>query len=661
MVVAPASQANTIQVQPSISGTPQVGQTLTVNPGTWRPKPSRFDYAWQRCDANGGACVTSPTSSDSQTYVLTSGDAGYRIVALVAADGAWSSAVATAPTATVTGGTGSGGGGTAPVNTSAPLLSGTAQAGQTLSVTNGTWFPTPTSYLYAWHRCNSTGCTLSPTSTNSPTYALTSGDVGFQIVAQVAPNGLWTSSVDSLPSATVTAASGGSGGGSGTPVNTSLPVLSGTAQVGQTLSVTNGTWSPTPTSYLYAWHRCTSSGCSLSPTSTNSTSYTLTSGDVGYQIVAQVAPNGIWSASVDSALSAVVTAPAGTTSSANPIAVYRLGSSYAGGSNYDKYGYVIVSRGDAATAAALPGKALVYMSGVDISTSFSTGVDYTTALNNGWLLKDASGNYMTGYGSYLGDVGSTAYQQAWASSVASFLSSTGADGIYIDDVLSNISTWSNCGCFPAKYPSQSAWQTAMANWMSAVGSALKAKGYYVVASAHAYIPGNSASDDGSLEAAWWRQLAPSVSGLSTEYFTENQGNPSQLRSLGSAWYQHWDGWQGLVSVAQGAGVDFFGLTYGTSTTTGIMRYMKASFLIDWNGRGGAVMFQTTDGSDPWNLTWTANVGTPTGGKVQIASGVWQRQFSAGTVVVNANPFAVTVTVNGVARTIAATDGLILTQ
>ncbi|MFM8773667.1 MAG: hypothetical protein ACKOFP_07480 [Actinomycetota bacterium] len=42
--------------------------------------------------------------------------------------------------------------------------------------------------------------------------------------------------------------------GAMTPVtNVTAPKISGTAKVGQTLKVSTGTWSPTPTSYTYAW------------------------------------------------------------------------------------------------------------------------------------------------------------------------------------------------------------------------------------------------------------------------------------------------------------------------------------------------------------------------------------------------------------------------
>jgi hypothetical protein len=56
---------------------------------------------------------------------------------------------------------------------------------------------------------------------------------------------------------TVDAGGGGGGGGGGTggevPAVTNLPAVLGTAEVGQTLNATTGSWTNSPTSYTYVW------------------------------------------------------------------------------------------------------------------------------------------------------------------------------------------------------------------------------------------------------------------------------------------------------------------------------------------------------------------------------------------------------------------------
>lgn len=78
------------------------------------------------------------------------------------------------------------------------------------------------------------------------------------------------------------------------PSNTAVPVINGTPQVGQVLSVTDGTWSgsPTPT-YTYQWNR---DGADLS--GETAATYTLVSADEGAMIGARVtATNSAGSAS----------------------------------------------------------------------------------------------------------------------------------------------------------------------------------------------------------------------------------------------------------------------------------------------------------------------------------------------------------------------------
>ena len=65
-------------VQPVIGGTPQQGQTLTVDEGTWSGAPSGFAYVWSRCDATGGACAPI-AGATANTYVPGVEDSGMTI------------------------------------------------------------------------------------------------------------------------------------------------------------------------------------------------------------------------------------------------------------------------------------------------------------------------------------------------------------------------------------------------------------------------------------------------------------------------------------------------------------------------------------------------------------------------------------------------------
>ena len=98
---------------------------------------------------------------------------------------------------------------------------------------------------------------------------------------------------------------------SSVPLNTGLPVISGTPQGGRTLSTSNGTWTGSPTSYTYQWEDCNSSGAScVSIAGATAGEYTLTEADLGQTIrVVVVAHNASGaSAPATSAATAVVTA-----------------------------------------------------------------------------------------------------------------------------------------------------------------------------------------------------------------------------------------------------------------------------------------------------------------------------------------------------------------
>src|SRR4029077_4281221 len=93
------------------------------------------------------------------------------------------------------------------------------------------------------------------------------------------------------------------------PTYTSPPTISGTAQVGQPLTASPGTWTGTqPISLTYQWQRCDSTGANCSPIAgATSTGYTATLGDAGSTLsVAVTANNPPGSMTVPSAPTAPV-------------------------------------------------------------------------------------------------------------------------------------------------------------------------------------------------------------------------------------------------------------------------------------------------------------------------------------------------------------------
>jgi hypothetical protein len=143
---------------PVISGTTTLGSTLTTTDGTWSGTPTpTFTYQWYR----GASPISGATST---TYVTTLADSTANITCQVTATNSAGSATATSNTITLPS--------YAPVNTVAPVISGTAVVGQTLTTTNGTWTNSPSSYSYQWKR----GATN--IGTNSSTYTLVQADAG---------------------------------------------------------------------------------------------------------------------------------------------------------------------------------------------------------------------------------------------------------------------------------------------------------------------------------------------------------------------------------------------------------------------------------------------------------------------------------------------------
>lgn len=265
-------------VLPAISGSAIVGESLSASHGGWDSgtNPS-YAYQWQRA----GVAISGATSS---SYTLVAADYGAAIRVVVSATNTLGTTDATsAATASVTE--------PAPVNTALPVITGTPTIGQALSVSNGTWESVTTpSYAYQWQR---DGVAISGATSNS--YTLVVADYNAVIRCVVSA----TNSAGSAGAASAATASVAEGA----PVNTALPVISGTTTEGQSLSVSNGSWeSVSALSYSYQWER---GGTAIA--GATSSSYTLQAADVGSTLICVVtATNAVGGTAAESAATAAI-------------------------------------------------------------------------------------------------------------------------------------------------------------------------------------------------------------------------------------------------------------------------------------------------------------------------------------------------------------------
>jgi hypothetical protein len=169
--------------RPTVAGKLQQGSRLTATAGTWGGSGTiTYAYQWYRCDANGAHC-NSVHGATKGTYTLVAADVDKTIGLTVHATDSTGTTAAyaslaglvAAKTATL-------------AATAQPTLSGTAAAGQALTVASGTWSGTPpTAFTYAWLRCNANGRLCVPIAgATAASYTLTADDSSHTIVAAVA-------------------------------------------------------------------------------------------------------------------------------------------------------------------------------------------------------------------------------------------------------------------------------------------------------------------------------------------------------------------------------------------------------------------------------------------------------------------------------------------
>ncbi len=264
MTVTATPPVNT--APPGISGAPQRGLTLNSAVGTWNGIGDVFAFQWQR--SADGTTWTNITGATGASYQLTPADEGDLVRIVVTGtnpDG--TSSAASPPSTTV--------GATPPVNTVPQVITGSAQRGQTLLASAGTWLGIGNSYAYQWQHSSDGGITWTNVGgATTASYPLGTTDESTQLrVVLTATNLDGTSSVPSAPTATVPTAA---------PVNTVAPTVTGTSRRGFILTATPGTWSGIGNTLAYQWQRSTDNGNTWSSIAgAISTTYSLGVGDEG--------------------------------------------------------------------------------------------------------------------------------------------------------------------------------------------------------------------------------------------------------------------------------------------------------------------------------------------------------------------------------------------
>jgi hypothetical protein len=274
--VISAATAPTNTAEPTISGTPDEGSTLSAETGAWSGTAATYAYQWESCDTSGEGCAPIEGATEAD-YLLGEGDIGSTVRVVVTATNPAGTAHATSPASAVVADEPA-------TELEAPSISGTPDEHNVLYAGHGAWSGTERQFSYQWESCSATGAECAPLEgATEPEYDLGEGDVSTTVRVRIGMSSAAGSLTDVSPVTSVI-------GSVGALANTEAPRVTGTPEAGQLLTASHGSWTATGTlSYTYQWQTCDQFGedCTNIESATGAT-YTAAGGDAGHTLRAQV-------------------------------------------------------------------------------------------------------------------------------------------------------------------------------------------------------------------------------------------------------------------------------------------------------------------------------------------------------------------------------------
>lgn len=246
-------------------------------------------------------------------------------------------------------------------------------------------------------------------------------------------------------------------------------------------------------------------------------------------------------------------------------------------------------------------------------------------------------------GNYLMDMGHAGYQTQWYTDVLATLSGKGWAGVFVDDINP---TYSGNYATDIQDPEQytvALTQSATASsrygdktrlFLERIGTNMP--GYIVVPNISNGASLSIFSDWITLVDGAHREFSQKYGHSTSQGITPVTPPGSNSRFIAP----DFDTDQAFLAAAVTAKKFFIPITYSESGDEEMMRYGRAAFLLDWSPYQKSAYLYSLSGiyGDHYNINWAKTIGIPTGAKFNVLSRAdcWQRNYSGGTVLLNAS-------------------------